>query len=303
LPEGEVTDASVGYASGPAHAAWLGCDWQSDAQQCHSILSGSTDWLIVDHYALDNRWESAMREKCHHIMCVDDLADRTHDCDILLDQSLGRTADDYSHFVSSDTRLLLGPQYALLRCEFAQWRDISLARRQSPKMHHILVTMGGVDYENVTGRVLAVLAQIRFETLRQITVVLGPHAPWHDTVSAFAAGMKVRTTVLSNVENMAELMTSCDLAIGAGGSTTWERCSLGLPTIMVSLAENQKFISQEVSRSGGAILCDLANLECELENILYLVLQLDFLKELSIKASNITDGLGMQMTRQIIKEF
>lgn len=295
--------SSLGSIDEPAHVAWLGSNWRSDAEQCRAVLPNPVDWIIVDHYGLDYQWESVMRDKCNHIMVIDDLADRTHDCDLLLDQSLGRTVEDYCPFVSLGTRMLLGPQYALLRPEFAQWRDASLARRQNPKLRHLLVTMGGVDRDNVTGSILSAIAQCRLAFLEKITVVLGPHAPWHVAVGDLAAEMQVPATIMSGVDNMAELMMSCDLAIGAGGATTWERCSLGVPTILINLAENQKFISQEVNRSGAVILCDVANLDCELEKILCLASEPSCMKALSASASKITDGRGMKATRQIIKEF
>ena len=240
----------------PVHAHWLGCDWQTDAQQSLGAIFGMVDWLIVDHYALDHRWETAMRPKCARIMCIDDLADRSHDCDLLLDQSLGRCSQDYAHLVPEPAKLLLGPKYALLRPEFAQWRDASLARRETPQLRHILVTMGGVDSDNVTGRVLAALQGQETTTLDKITVVLGPHAPWREQVTKQAAAMPVPTQVLSGVDNMAELMASCDLIIGAGGSTTWERCALGVPSILIILAENQRTIGVSLEKSGAALVVD-----------------------------------------------
>ena len=285
------------------HAAWLGCNWQVDVEHCRAILSEPIDWMIIDHYALDYRWESAMRDKCRNIMCIDDLADRMHDCDVLLDQNLGRIEDDYRQFVSSETQLLLGPQYALLRSEFAKWRDASLNSRKQPLLCHLLVTMGGVDSENVTELILSTIDKSQFVDLKQITVVLGPHAPWIDNVRKLASEMSVSVTILSNVNNMAELMAGCDLAIGAGGTTTWERCSLGIPTVLINLAENQKFISQEVSKAGAAILCEVQNLELDLENILSLVSDPNCLRQLSWNASQITDGRGMQLVRQILREL
>ena len=240
----------------PEHAHWLRCDWQTDVQQSYNAIADTADWIIVDHYALDHRWETAMRDKCHRMMCIDDLADREHHCDVLLDQSLGRCADDYHGLVPDHARLLLGPKYALLRPEFARWRAASLARREIPQVRHILITMGGVDATNVTGRVLSALQGIDIATLDQITVVLGPFAPWLDHVLAQAKNMSVPTRVLSDVDNMAELMTSCDLAIGAGGSTTWERCALGVPSILLVLAENQRNIAIFMAQASAAFVVE-----------------------------------------------
>lgn len=284
----------------PAHAAWLGCNWQIDVEQCKLIFHEPVDWIIIDHYALDYRWENAMRDKCHKMMCIDDLADRMHECDLLLDQNLGRNEDDYLELVSPGTELLLGPQYALLRNEFVDWRDVSLKDRIQPKLRHLLIAMGGVDNDNVTQVILQTIDQSHLIDLERITVILGPHAPWRDNVRKRASEMSVSVTLLSNVNNMAQLMAQCDLAIGAGGTTTWERCCLGIPTVLISLAENQKYISREVGKAGAAILCDVEEVEHELGNILRVISAPDYLQRLSWNASQITDGRGMQSVRQIL---
>jgi UDP-2,4-diacetamido-2,4,6-trideoxy-beta-L-altropyranose hydrolase len=249
----------LGSDPGSMHCAWLGCDWQTDVEQCQAVMSGVVDWIVVDHYSIDKKWEGAMRSKCHHIMVIDDLADRHHDCDLLLDQSLGRNKENYKNLLCTKTRLLLGPQYALLRPEFIQWRDISLARRHHPEMRHIMVTMGGSDVDNVTSRILRVIAQCRLTTLEKITVVLGPHFPWRETVHSLALDMRVPTTVVSSVENMAELMTASDLVIGAGGATTWERCSLGVPSVLIALADNQANIARQMSLANAAFVIEDIN--------------------------------------------
>lgn len=279
----------------PAHTHWLGCDWQTDAQQSYDAISGTVDWIIVDHYALDQRWERMMREKCTRIMCIDDLADRPHDCDLLLDQSLARRSQDYVTLVAEQAKLLLGPKYALLRPEFARWRDNSLARRETPQLRHILVTMGGVDADNVTGQVLGALQRDNITTLDKITVVLGPHAPWREQVTREAAEMPVPTQVLSGVENMAELMTSCDFAIGAGGSTTWERCALGVPSILIILAENQRDIGHSMRQSGAAFVIDAdKNLHSSIGDALNCCRDLGKLQNCVHASAAICDGAGRE---------
>ena len=284
----------------PAHAIWLGCSWQVDVEHCQAVLNEPVDWIIIDHYALDYRWENAMRDKCYKMMCIDDLADRVHECDLLLDQNLGRTEDDYLELVSSGAKLLLGPQYALLRHEFADFREASLRGRMQPQLRHLLISMGGVDNDNVTAVILNTIDESRLSDLERITVILGPHAPWLDKVRELASEMSASVTLLSSVNNMAQLMAQCDLAIGAGGTTTWERCSLGIPTVLISLAENQRYISREVGKVGAAVLCDVQDVEQKLENILRVVSEPDCLRRLSWNASQITDGRGMQSVRQLI---
>jgi len=286
----------------PAHAHWLGCDWQTDAQQSRDAISGTVDWIIVDHYALDHRWETAMRAKCARIMCIDDLADRSHDCDLLLDQSLGRCSQDYAQLVPEPAKLMLGPKYALLRPEFAQWRDASLARRETPHLRHILVTMGGVDADNVTGRVLAALKGDETTTLDKITVVLGSLAPWREQIIKQAADMPVPTQVLSGVDNMAELMTSCDLTIGAGGSTTWERCALGVPTITIVLAENQQEVALRMEcLQASLVVKSTEGFENKLSD-LFVTLDDVQIKDLSERCRDICDGSGVHLVTQKMED-
>ncbi len=131
----------------PVHAKWLGCDWQMDAQQTSAELaSWQPDWLVMDHYALDQRWEVALKPCYQKLMVIDDLADRTHSCDLLLDQNLGRLPEDYAGLLPPNCQLLIGPQYALLRPEFVRLRDYSLQRRANahpPTIIQLLITMGG----------------------------------------------------------------------------------------------------------------------------------------------------------------
>jgi len=278
----------------PPHAFWLGASWQEDAEQALAALHGERfDWLVVDHYALDHRWERALRSACDRLMVMDDLADRIHDCDLLLDPSLGREQTDYTPLVPDDTVLLLGPRYALLRPEFAAHRAESLARRTAPALRHLLVTMGGVDKDNATGSLLAALHAAPLPPDLRITVIMGPHAPWLQEVQAQAARMMVPTLVRVGVDDMARLMTESDLAIGAGGGTSWERCCLGLPSFVLCLAQNQFEMAATLQGSGAAIATTSAA-----ETTQRLVEQVaagsiaSFLARTSEAAARITDGLG-----------
>lgn len=237
----------------PTHAKWLGTDWASDATQMqHALGDRVVDWLVVDHYALDRRWEQALRPHSRRIMAIDDLADRPHDCDLLLDQNLGRQAKDYGGLLSGHTQTLIGPAYALLRPEFAQWRKHSLQRRAQPQLKNLLITMGGVDKANATGQVLNALSRCELPTDLRITVVMGPTAPWLAQVQAQAAAIPRPTQVLAGVSNMAQLMAASDLCIGAAGGSAWERCALGLPTLVLILAANQHSGAMALQTHGAA---------------------------------------------------
>lgn len=258
LPLGELQGASIritneAEGSELAHAAWLGTTQEQDVAECAAILAElSTDWLVVDHYALDARWEIGLKLHYHKLMVIDDLADRFHQGDLLLDQTFGRNSADYARWVPSTCTLLCGSQYALLRPEFAALRAYSLGRRKSAELKHLLITMGGIDRDNATGEVLSAIQVSDLPANCHITVVMGASAPWLADIREQAERMRWTVEVRVNVSEMAQLMADSDLAIGAAGSTSWERCCLGLPTVLVVLAANQQQVARGLEEAGAA---------------------------------------------------
>ena len=282
-----------------AHAHWLATDWATDAQDTQQTLSADTggqpaDWLVVDHYALDARWEEAMRRQAKRIMVIDDLADRPHACDLLLDQTFGRDAADYMPLVSDGCSLRCGSQYALLRPEFEALREYSLRRRAQPVLKELLITMGGVDKDNFTGAVLRALNSSQLPEDCKLTVVMGQTAPWLKDVKDLSSEMSRSTQVLVGVDNMAQLMADSDLAIGAAGATSWERCCLGLPSISLLIAANQKLIMSNLVNSGSIIPLDPSLLNSELKSIIEFCSNSDELLKLSSCSSVIADGQGVK---------
>lgn len=280
-----------------AHAEWLGASQQQDALQCVPLLQQlKPNWLIIDHYAIDCSWQSILKPYYKKLMVIDDLADRHHECDVLLDQNLGRKVSDYRELVPVNARLLLGTDFALLRPEFTRWRDFSLKRRVKPELKHLLITMGGIDTNNVTGSVLTVLKDCALPSDLKITVVMGGAAPWLEQVKQQAAQMPNATEVRVNVTNMAEITAHSDLAIGAAGSTSWERCCLGLPTLMVVLADNQQIIANALERTNAAYLIgDQAAIVNQLPVLMnQAILSSTQLTAMSHAASAIVDGTGVE---------
>ena len=284
----------------PVHAAWLGADWKADAEQTKAGIGlTAIDWLIVDHYALDTRWELAVAPYAHKLMVIDDLADRHHTCDLLLDQTYGRDTEDYRPLVTANCRLLCGSQYALLRSEFADLRPYSLKRRAKPSLRKLLITMGGVDKDNTTGQVLQALRTCVLPTDCRITVAMGATSPWLDEIRTQAQHMPWPTQVLVGVNKMAQLMADSDLAIGAAGTTSWERCCLGLPTIMLVLAENQRKIAEALYEAGAAHL---------FEDLIFKnqpLICTEYLEPLTLSAmshaaTGITDGMGAAHVTEIM---
>lgn len=279
-----------------AHAEWLGVSQQQDAADCIEILREiKPDWLIVDHYAIDAVWESEVQLYRNKLMVIDDLADRHHQCDILLDQTLGRNTVDYKHWVSGQCILLCGSQYALLRPDFADLRQYSLNRRAFPHIKHLLITLGGVDKDNITCLILQALRLCTLPNDCQVTVVMGPSAPWLAEVRRKASLLPWRVDVRVNISDMAQLMTDSDLAIGAAGATSWERCCLGLPSVMLVLAENQLLVAKQLESTGAVkLLPDAKSIEDILPAAINtLISSREEYSAMSISASLVTDGSGV----------
>lgn len=277
------------------YQSWLDTTVDEDAQQTiKAIQSQTTDepeWLIIDHYALDDVWEKLLRPYCKKIMVIDDLADRQHDCDLLLDQTFGRDELDYQALVPEHCTILTGSYYALLRPEFAQWREYSLQRRKHSQLKQLLITLGGMDKDNVTEQVLTALANSDLPYDCKIIIIMGGNSPWLENIKTKSSQLPWATEVLTNVSNMAELMVHSDLCIGAAGSTTWERCCLGLPTITLVLAENQQKIAHELAKKNITYVTHHTE---EILDVLKIILTNVF-SELSIKiekSSSICDGSG-----------
>ncbi|MDO9313078.1 MAG: UDP-2,4-diacetamido-2,4,6-trideoxy-beta-L-altropyranose hydrolase [Burkholderiaceae bacterium] len=296
LPVVAEAGLSVRGTRHPAHAAWLGSSQEQDATDCALILAeAKPDWLIVDHYALDARWERALKPCYCQLMVIDDLADRPHACDVLLDQTFGRHAEDYRAWVPAGCQLLCGSQYALLRPEFAALRPYSLERRTKPQLRQLLITMGGVDKDNATGQVLEALRACPLPAECQIKVVMGSTAPWMTEVNKQALTMPWSTNVMVGVSDMARLMADSDLAIGAAGATSWERCCLGLPTIMVVQAQNQHKVAHGLELAGAVqVVNDPEEIPDRLPVLLNgLLSSPTLLAEMGGAASRIADGRGV----------
>jgi UDP-2,4-diacetamido-2,4,6-trideoxy-beta-L-altropyranose hydrolase len=198
----------------------------------------------VDSYALDEDWHGSLKPFCSRVMVIDDLANRNYQCDILLDQTFGRDKTDYINLTPSNCQSLVSSKYALLRPEFADLRLESLARRKHPKLNHLLINMGGIDVANITEIILDHLKISNLKKELNITIIMGENSPHLQSVRNKAAELKQKTKVLVGVKNMAQIMTSADIAIGASGSTTWERCCLGLPSIQLAISTNQEYLAQ-----------------------------------------------------------
>jgi UDP-2,4-diacetamido-2,4,6-trideoxy-beta-L-altropyranose hydrolase len=233
LPAPAINDAT----SGEDYAAWLGATQAEDAEQTIAALNGEKpDWLVVDHYGLDVEWEQRVRPHASKLMVIDDLANRSHDSDVLLDQNYSTEGEQrYAGLVGDACKLLVGPRYALLRPEYAAYRKT--LRERNGHVRRVLVFFGGTDQQNVTGMALEALSHAELRHL-EVDVVIGANNSHRESLVKKAAE-RAQTTIYGSRPHLADLMMQADLAIGAGGATTWERLCLGLPSLVVSIAENQ----------------------------------------------------------------
>jgi UDP-2,4-diacetamido-2,4,6-trideoxy-beta-L-altropyranose hydrolase len=225
---GFETEAIAHEDAGPSHVARL-----------------HPDWVVVDHYGLGDTWETAVRPNTRRILAIDDLADRDHDCDLLLDQNLYDGVEQrYASRLPAHCRQLIGPHYALLRPEFADARA-RLSRATKP-VSRLLISFGGIDATNETARVLTSLEGLASLSL---DVVIGPGYPNRREIQALTSE-RPGTTLHIGTSRMAALMSEADAFVGAGGSTTWERFCLGLPSLVIAVADNQVPTARHLSKRG-----------------------------------------------------
>jgi UDP-2,4-diacetamido-2,4,6-trideoxy-beta-L-altropyranose hydrolase len=214
---------------------------------------GRADLLVVDHYKLGSAWETAMRDVATRIMVIDDLADRDHDCDYLLDQNPHEdNAARYEGRVPKDCKLFLGPRYAFIREEFER---PELQRSRSGHLKRLFVCFGGSDPTNETIGVARSLASIAKESIfadMKVDIVVGSAFPNFDALERATLDLS-QISLHRQSNDIASLLSQCDLSIGSCGTMSWERCALGVPSIVVTTADNQIETAISLEKSGAIL--------------------------------------------------
>lgn len=283
------------------YADWVGTDVVIDATETIQALmrhdSGMPDLLIVDHYGLDATWEQQVRSHVGTMLAIDDLANRRHNCDILLDQNLIESNDShYRQLVPADCDLLLGPAYALLRSEFPLTR-----KNVAPRSGNVasgLIYFGGVDKTGETVKAIDAVKSCHHQGFH-VDVVVGSANPRKEEIGALCR--RCGYTFHSPAACMASLMARADIAIGAAGTTSWERCCLGLPTLMTSIAANQIEIAKRIENAGAArflgsserVTTDMLRLALD-----HLLSDPQALREMSVSGMQLVDGLGAERVKE-----
>ena len=249
--------------------------------------------VIVDGYHFDPDYHQELRNSSDCMLIVDDYMHQpAYNCHLLLNQNV--YAPDMIYPCNSDTTLLLGTQYALLRTEFAGFRDWVRPKPQEP--YKLLVTLGGSDPENVTIRVLEAIAQLKLPELN-VRLIIGPSNPHITALEHAAASLPNPIEILTNISNMAEMMAWADLAVSAGGSTCWELAFMGLPTIIIVLAENQYTIAQEMAKANAAVSlgrCETLSVETIITHLQDLLSAPERMAAMSVAGRHLVDGHGVQ---------
>ena len=290
----DATDKSTGKKKS-AKSEVSDTSWRIDADLTRDAilnLENKPDWLIVDHYGLDIRWERELSDLVGQVLVIDDLADRDHQCDLILDQNFYIDADSrYDNRVPDHCVRLLGPRYALLRDDFSMARE-RVGVRQSP-VRRVLVMFGGSDSANLTSVVLAALKKLYLPDIL-VDVVVGQQNTHRAEIQATCQASDF--TCYVQPENLAELMTAADLAVGAGGSTSWERCCVGLPCLTFVVADNQEKLVADAGEAGFLYAPDIdpTDHDALARHILICIENPILLRGMSTRGMKLVDANGCQ---------
>lgn len=274
--------------------------WCQDAQQTVSILSqyNPIDWLIVDHYALDYKWEQCVGNYSKKIMVIDDLLDRKHYCHTLLDQNIELEDHNYDNSFVTNGKILSGGKYIILRKIFTEEK---LSKRQRDgSIKHVMLFFGGGDVDNETAKALQAVTNIRLKNM-VVDVVVGASNPHKQQIEEIST--QIGVNFHCQIDYIHRLMGQADLFVGSCGTTTWERFCLGLPGIVASVADNQAAAAEILAKHNL-----LVNLGCAKQikvtdyefAITSLMLNPQFVLDMSIRSKQFIDGLG---TIRIIDEM
>ena len=298
LPRLEETIAAHGHrylgilepAAAPSGPGWEGAVPDAAAQRRDAdrtlAADSAPDWAVVDHYWLGTPWEAQLRARQVRVLAIDDLQ-REHACDLLLDQTAGRSSDEYRGRVPAHAVVLAGSAHALLRSEFRALRPQAVERRRAGgPVQRLLVSLGLSDVGGITAEVLDALLSLDLECA--IDVVVGDEAASRDRVEA-TAKRDSRIAVHVDPGELAQLIGEADIGIGAPGTSSHERCCLGLPSINLPLADNQREIGRRLAEMGAALVTEKEGLAGAVRRLFD---DEPLRRRMAAAAAAVTDGTG-----------
>jgi len=277
------------------YRARLGVSEKQDAFETINLIYGiKPDWLIMDHYSLGEKWEKIIRPHVKKIMVIDDLANRSHDCDLLLDQNWFENMETrYDHLVPAGCTKLFGPKYVLLGPEFASARE--KIKHHNDDVKRLFIYFGGSDPHNLTGMALQAVSVPELNNL-EVDVVIGENNPHKDVLFKLVEALD-NTHLHIQVDDMATIMSKADLAIGSGGVNTWERMCLGLPALTISFAENHTMLLKDLSKNGYVTYLGFsADVDIELikKNLIEQITDVPSFSNLRKKLYDLVNGNGVK---------
>jgi UDP-2,4-diacetamido-2,4,6-trideoxy-beta-L-altropyranose hydrolase len=257
------------------------------------LQNQSFEIVVIDHYGIDNIYENKCSEFVNKVVVIEDIANRKHSCDILIDQNLGRKKKDYHKFVTKDCKLLLGSDYCLLRDEFLN-KKVSKKSNILPSSLKVFISFGASDFHDITSNVISIFLGLKLNF--ELIIVMGSISPNLNKIKKISSKNPDKIKLHVNSDNIRDLMENSDYAIGACGVTAWERCYMGLPTICIKTAENQNFIYKTLLRSqliiDGGDWNNFSKKEL-LKTINLVSLNKELRKKISLKCKNLIDGQGV----------
>jgi UDP-2,4-diacetamido-2,4,6-trideoxy-beta-L-altropyranose hydrolase len=296
------------YETDSEYFEWLQDNWKQDAEETQNVLKSFNDQidvLIADHYGIDEKWEWEMYSYTRRIMIIDDLANRKHYCNLLLDQNYySNLSERYHDLVPSTCKLMLGPAYVLLRDEF---KEASRKKRnRTGEILNILVFFGGTDPTNETHKAIKALSFITKQDLR-VNVLVGSSNPNKERIEQYCLQYD-HFYFHCQVSNIADMISQADIVIGAGGATTWERCFLGVPSMTIVVADNQLEVTKAVSKFGATIHLGMSrnveanDIKLKLEELLENPNVVKKLAEMSGKLVSHKDVVQSRVVQMILEE-
>ena len=282
------------------YAHWLWVSREEDAIQTISFLKNKNiDLIIVDHYGLDEIWEKLLRPFVKRMMVIDDLANRSHDCDVLLDQNYYQSLENrYCHLAPKDCHALLGPKYAMIRPEFFNIKAerSRLGKSEPHPIKNIIVYMGSSDLKNYTEKVLlSLLLQPKINTFH-VDVVMGILNPHKEKIQEIC--LNHAFSYHCQPDYYHDLLGQADIAIMAGGVSTYERCFILLPSIVYAIADNQRQLVKDIAAYGAHYACEGFDVQALSQG--FVNIEKGFSTCLT-KMASLVDGKGVGRILQVIE--
>ena len=298
----DITNASNNFI----YKHWLGTSQKNDFLDSVKILNDiKPNLVIIDHYAIDKEWHNYLKENNSKIMVIDDLGDRYYDCNMLLDTTEGRLKKDYKNLTNKNCKLLLGARYSLIRDEFINLRKKSIIKYSKFKgIKKILISFGGSDPNNSTSKLLNIVSQ--WDESITINLILGKNFQYLKELKINKKKLKNKVNININVDNMAKILFDNDLVIGSPSVSAWERCGMGVPSIVIINSKNQEIVAKNLDKFGASINLGWID-KLKTKNVLS---TLDSLKsskrrmiQMSKSAYNLCDGNGKAQVYEEIKKL